>query len=158
LNPLPAPAERVRQAAAERGLDIEIRIMPDSTRTAAEAAAVCGCSVGEIVKSLIFKGTKTGVPVLLLVSGTNRVNEKTVENVLGEAISRPDAAFVREATGFAIGGIPPIGHANPVRTYIDRDLLQYETVWAAAGTPHAVFRVAPGALSEAAGAEIITVT
>ncbi len=155
---LPPAAHRVQTAAIELRLNVEVRIMPDSTRTAAEAAAACGCKVGQIVKSLIFKGKSSGRPYLLLVSGTNRVNEHTVEHVIGEAILRPDADFVRNETGFAIGGIPPLGHPQHIGTYIDEDLLQYETVWAAAGTPNAVFSVDPEALRVAVSAHTLKVT
>ncbi|MBN8995490.1 MAG: YbaK/EbsC family protein [Rhizobiales bacterium] len=155
---LPPAAHRVETTAVEFGLKIEIRIMPASTRTAVEAAEAVGAEVGQIVKSLIFKGKDSGKPYLLLVSGTNRVNENQVARHLGEGIDRPDADFVREATGFAIGGIPPLGFATPLRTWMDEDLLQYETVWAAAGTPNAVFSVDPEALRAAVGAHAIKVT
>jgi len=155
---LPPAAHRVETAAVELGLAIEVRIMPASTRTATEAAEAVGSTVGQIVKSLIFKGKVSGKPYLLLVSGSNRVNEKAVARHLGEAIERPDADFVREATGFAIGGIPPLGFATPLHTWMDEDLLQYETVWAAAGTPNAVFSVDPEALRAAVGAQRMKVT
>ena len=135
MNDLPPASHRVLTAATELGLRVEIKVMPESTRTAAEAAKACGCTVGQIVKSLIFQGKTSGKPYLLLVSGTNRVNEHTIEHVVGEPIGRPDADFVRDATGFAIGGIPPLGHPTPLKTWLDEDLLQYETVWAAAGHP-----------------------
>ena len=149
--------ERVRAAAATVGLAIEIREMPQSTRTAAEAAAACGCSVAQIVKSLIFKKATSGEPVLLLVSGKNRVDEKAVKAAIGDTLARMDANDVRELTGFAIGGVAPLGSLTPLETYIDADLLAYETVWAAAGAPHAVFAVAPKALAEATGASAIKV-
>lgn len=149
MNDLPAAAERVQTTAQSLGLSVTIRVMPEATRTAEEAAAACGCAVGAIVKSLIFRGKESGRPLLFLVSGANRVNEKAVARLLGEAIVRPDAAFVREATGFAIGGIPPFGHTIPLVPYLDADLLQYGTVWAAAGTPNAVFPVDPRKLREA---------
>jgi prolyl-tRNA editing enzyme YbaK/EbsC (Cys-tRNA(Pro) deacylase) len=155
---LPPAAHRVETAAVELGLRIEVRLMPESTRTAAEAAKAVGSTVGQIVKSLIFKGKQSGRPYLLLVSGTNRVNENAVAHILGEAIERPDADFVREATGFAIGGIPPLGFPTPLHTWMDEDLLQYETVWAAAGTPNAVFAVDPEGLRAAVGAHAIKVT
>ena len=132
--------------------------MADSTRTAEEAADACDCTVGQIVKSLIFRGSETGDPVLLLVSGSNRVNEKKARQFTGEKLSRPDATYVREVTGFAIGGIPPFGHASPLATYVDRDLLQYDVVWAAAGTPNSVFSVDPNALVGATGATVVDVT
>jgi prolyl-tRNA editing enzyme YbaK/EbsC (Cys-tRNA(Pro) deacylase) len=154
---LPASARKVQEAAAALGLDIAVREMTDSTRTAEEAAAACGVTVGQIVKSLIFTGATTGKPYLLLVSGTNRVNEKGVAVHLGEKLKRPDADAVRVLTGFAIGGIPPFGHASALATYMDRDLLQYDVIWAAAGTPKAVFRTEPGALQTATGAVVIEV-
>jgi len=157
MTTLPAAAARVQAAAEALGLAVEVRVMPDSTRTAVEAAAACGCEVGQIVKSLIFKGKTSGKPILLLVSGSNRVDEKGVAAMLGEALTRPDADFVRAATGFAIGGIPPLGHAARVDTWIDEDLLQYLTVWAAAGTPNAVFAVNPAKLRDAVGARAIRV-
>jgi prolyl-tRNA editing enzyme YbaK/EbsC (Cys-tRNA(Pro) deacylase) len=153
IDNLPPSAHREQQEAERLGLAVTIVEMPASTRTAAEAAAACGCSVGQIVKSLVFEGGTTGEPVLLLVSGANRVDEGALHRVLGEALARPDAAKVRAWTGFAIGGIPPFAHATPMRTLIDRDLLAYDFVWAAAGTPNAVFRVNPAALAEAVRAE-----
>lgn len=158
MNDLPPASHRVLTTATELGLRVEIRVMPDSTRTASEAATACGCEVGQIVKSLVFQGKSTGKPYLLLVSGANRVNEHTVEHVLGEAVARPGADFVRDATGFAIGGIPPLGHPHPMKTWMDEDLLQYETVWAAAGTPNTVFEVDPEALRAAIAAHVIKVT
>jgi prolyl-tRNA editing enzyme YbaK/EbsC (Cys-tRNA(Pro) deacylase) len=158
MTTLPAAAARVQASAEALGLAIAVRLMPDSTRTAADAASACGCAVGQIVKSLIFQGKDTGRPMLLLVSGANRVNEKGVAVTLGEQLIRPDADFVRAATGFAIGGIPPLGHATPLATWIDEDLLQYRVVWAAAGTPNAVFPVDPGRLRDAVGATVIRVT
>jgi prolyl-tRNA editing enzyme YbaK/EbsC (Cys-tRNA(Pro) deacylase) len=157
MTTLPAAAARVQAAAEAMGLAIAVRLMPDSTRTAADAAAACGCAVGQIVKSLIFKGKDTGRPLLLLVSGANRVNEKGVAVTIGEQLTRPDAEFARNVTGFAIGGIPPLGHATPLATWIDADLLRYDTVWAAAGTPNAVFSVDPASLRDAVGAIVISV-
>jgi prolyl-tRNA editing enzyme YbaK/EbsC (Cys-tRNA(Pro) deacylase) len=157
VNELPVAAERVQKAAEALGLRVAIRIMPATTRTAEEAAAACGCTVGQIVKSLIFKGKESGRAYLFLVSGTNRVNEQAVGVQLGEAIVRPDADFVRAATGFAIGGVAPLGHSPPLVPYLDADLLQYETVWAAAGTPNAVFAVDPKALRDATKAVVLAV-
>ncbi|MBE2318708.1 YbaK/EbsC family protein [Solirubrobacter sp. CPCC 204708] len=128
--------------------------MEDSTRTAPEAAAAVGCEVGAIVKSLVMRGVKTGEPVLALVSGSNRADLELVSAAVGEGIERPDAAYVREVTGFSIGGVPPVGHPAPVRTVLDEDLLRFETVWAAAGNPHAVFPIAPDALASATGARV----
>jgi prolyl-tRNA editing enzyme YbaK/EbsC (Cys-tRNA(Pro) deacylase) len=131
--------------------------MQASTRTAEEAARACGCAVGQIVKSLVFRGKQSSSPYLLLVSGANRVNEKGVAKAIGEALTRPDAQYVREVTGYAIGGIPPLGHDTPLKTFIDRALAQYDVVWAAAGTPAAVFPVEPQLLAAATKAETIDV-
>ena len=154
---LPPSAQKVQQAAAALGLDVTVREMAQPTRTAEEAAAACGVAVGQIVKSLVFLGATSGKPYLLLVSGANRVNEKGVAANLGEKLKRADADAVRALTGYAIGGIPPFGHDTPLATYMDRDLLAYEVVWAAAGTPKAVFRTEPARLREAAGAAVIEV-
>ena len=142
-NPLPSSAQRVAEAARLLGLEPQIVVMADSTRTAAEAAAACGCEVGQIVKSLVFRGATSGTPYLLLVSGKNRVDERQAAKVIGESLARPDAAYVRGTTGFAIGGIPPFGHVQPLKTYMDPDLLAYADVWTAAGTPHCVMRLNP---------------
>jgi prolyl-tRNA editing enzyme YbaK/EbsC (Cys-tRNA(Pro) deacylase) len=155
---LSASARKVQEAARAAGLAVTVVERAESTRTAEEAAAACGCAVGQIIKSLVFRGATSGKPYLMLVSGSNRLNETGVAGVLGESLTRPDAAYVREVTGYAIGGIPPIGHASPMQVFIDEDLLRYDVVWAAAGTPRAVFAVAPGALADAVGAKIVKVT
>ena len=155
---LPVSAQKVRDAAQALGLDIAVMEMAASTRTAEDAARACGCAVAQIVKSLVFRGAESSEPYLVLVSGSNRLNENAMIGVLGERLSRPDADYVREFTGFAIGGVPPLGHASAIGVFMDEDLLQYETVWAAAGTPRAVFAVPPGALADAICAKIIKVT
>jgi len=155
---LPASAQRVRDEARRLGLDATIMEMAASTRTAPDAAAACGCEVGQIVKSLVFRGADSGKPYLMLVSGSNRLNETGVAAILGEVLTRPDADYVREVTGFAIGGVPPFAHASPMQVFIDEDLVRFETVWAAAGTPRAVFAVSPSALVKALGAKVIKVT
>ncbi|HRK24693.1 MAG TPA: YbaK/EbsC family protein [Beijerinckiaceae bacterium] len=152
---LPAATERVVAAARSLGLAIDARVHAAPTRTAEEAAAACGCDVGQIVKSLIFRGATSNRPYLLLVSGRNRVDEKGVAAHLGEDLRRPDAADVRALTSFAIGGIPPFGHAEPMETLVDPDLLTYPTVWAAAGTPNTVFSIDPAVLAKATGARIV---
>jgi len=154
---LPGACRRVADAASAAGLDIAIHVLDQSSRTAEEAAEACGTTVERIVKSLVFAGKDSGTPILLLVSGNNRVKENLVGRTIGEKIVRPDAAFVREKTGFAIGGIPPLGHAEPLSVWIDEDLLRHDTVWAAAGTPNSVFEVSPGKLLEACGATAIAV-
>ncbi len=149
--------DRVREAARSAGLAIEIREMPQSTRTAEEAAAACGTTVAQIVKSLIFRKKASGDPVLILVSGANRVNEAIVAAEVGDSLERMDPRAVRDATGFAIGGVAPIGSIAPLATFMDGDLLAYGTIWAAAGKPNAVFSAAPDALRQAAAATIIRV-
>ena len=153
MQELPEAARRVRAAAAQAGLAIAPVTMPASTRTAPEAAAACGCDVAQIVKSLIFRGARSGAPYLLLVSGANRVDEEKAALAIGEGLERADAGFVRERTGFAIGGVAPFGSKERLATYYDPDLLGFARVWAAAGTPLAVFEVAPDALMRATGAK-----
>ena len=146
-------------AAAKRlGLEVALTEHAASTRTAEEAAAACSCAVGQIVKSLVFKGRKSGTPYMLLVSGDNRVNQKDVAAQIGEPLDRPDAGFVRDLTGFAIGGIPPLGHDTPLATFMDEDLFRFEAIWAAAGSPNAVFPTAPAELEKACRAKRIKVT
>ena len=154
MDELPRSARRVRDALLELGLPADIHRLADSTRTAPEAAAAVGCELGAIVKSLVFRTVGTGEPVLALVSGDNRADEALVAEAVGQAVARPDAAYVRAATGYSIGGIPPVGHPAPVRTVVDEDLLRFEVVWAAAGNPHAVFPIAPADLARAARAHV----
>lgn len=156
-NDLAPSAARVAAAARELGLDIAVVTMPAATRTAEEAAAACGCGVGEIVKSLVFEGAQTGAPYLLLVSGVNRVDETAIAGSIGETLKRMPGKDVRNVTGFAIGGIPPFGHATALAVFLDEDLLRHPRVWAAAGTPHAVFSVEPAALAAAIGAKVVRV-
>lgn len=149
--------DRVKAAAEKLGLDITISHMPDSTRTAEDAASACGCDVAQIVKSLIFEGSDSGELKLLLVSGANIVNLDKAAEQIGEPLVRADAKQVREKTGFAIGGVSPVGHLAPVETYIDVDLLEHACVWAAAGAPSAVFEINPEKLVEMTGARQINV-
>lgn len=142
---LPDSAQRVQDALRERGFPYTVVEMPDSTRTAEDAARACGCTVGQIAKSIIFRSA-TGNPVLVVASGSNRVDTKKVEALLGEPPGRADADFVRASTGYAIGGVPPLGHAGKVIVFIDEDLMQYDEIWAAAGTPKCVFKLTPGDL------------
>lgn len=137
---------------AELGLDIEVRRFPQGTRTAADAAAAVGCELGQIVKSLVF--LCDGQPVLALTSGSRRVNTDLLGDVLGGVITRADADAVRRATGYAIGGTPPFGHDRPLRTVVDSNLMQYEHLWAAAGTPETVFETAGAELVRCASATV----
>src|SRR4051812_49140526 len=145
--------QRVIDALRVAGIDAEIHEMSASTRTAEEAAAALGTTVPRIVKSLVFLADD--VPILALVSGSNRLDTERLGAALGRSIARADAATVRSATGFAIGGVPPLGHAAPLDVVVDRDLLQFDQVWAAAGTPHAVFPIAPGALVRVTGGQVL---
>ncbi len=128
--------------------------LPGSTRTALEAAQAVGCQVGQIVKSLVFKSKRSLQPVLVLASGANRVDERKIEALIGEPLGKADADFVRQQTGFVIGGVPPVGHLQQLQAFIDRDLLEHAELWAAAGTPHAVFRLRPQDLVSITGGQV----
>ncbi len=154
---LSSSAQRVQEYLVARGLESRVVELPDSTRTAPEAAQAVGCQVGQIVKSLIFRAKHSGRGVLVLASGANRVNETLIEALIGEPLGKADADFVRQQTGFAIGGVPPVAHANPMLTYIDQDLLQYAEIWAAAGTPHAVFRLSPQELISLTDGKVVEI-
>lgn len=148
---------RFVKAAAGLGLEVELKEFSESTRTAEDAASACGCDVGQIVKSLVFQGKTSKKPYMLLVSGRNRVDQKGVAALIGEALDRPDGQYVRDLTGFAIGGIPPVGHDMPLKTYMDEDLLKYDRIWAAAGSPNSVFPTEPRHLADVTKAEVIKV-
>lgn len=150
-------AERVQRALQEKGLSLRVVELPASTRTAVEAARAVGCQVGQIVKSLVFRTTESNQPVLVLASGANRVDEEKLGALLSEPVAKADADFVRERSGFAIGGVPPVGHLDAILTFIDEDLLQYDELWAAAGTPHAVFRLTPNDLTRVTGGGVIQI-
>jgi prolyl-tRNA editing enzyme YbaK/EbsC (Cys-tRNA(Pro) deacylase) len=156
--PLHPTAQRVQDALAARGLANEVVELAASARTAAEAAAALGCEVAQIVKSLVFRGRESGRAILVEASGANRVSEEAVRALLGEPIERADPAFVREQTGFAIGGIPPIGHARELVTLVDESLLRFDRIWAAAGHPRAVFPLTPGELVAMTGGRVARVT
>ncbi len=155
---LASAAQRVQDALAALGCAARVREMPETTRTAAEAATACGCDQGAIVKSLIFRLAPTEEALLVLTSGTNRVHEKRLGRQLGGGLARADADFVRATTGYAIGGVPPVGHATPMRVIMDRDLFDHSAIWAAAGTPRAVFPSTPDELAALTGAEVLDVT
>lgn len=154
-------AQKVQDTLLKLGYHGEVVELEASTRTAVEAAQAAGCEVGQIVKSLIFAlqkdGTNQRTPILVLVSGPNRVNEKKFSRLLGGILTRADADYVREITGFAIGGIPPAGHAKTLETFIDEDLLKFSSVWAAAGTPNAIFQIAPSQLVEITKGQVVPV-
>jgi Cys-tRNA(Pro) deacylase len=150
-------AQRVQEALQDHGLTCEVVQMQDTTRSAEDAARAVGCEVGQIVKSLIFEGTQSHQPVLVVTSGANRANEKTIGKNLAESIKMAAPEFVREMTGFAIGGVAPVGHRHPLKIFIDEDLLQYQEIWAAAGTPHAVFKLTPDELKMITNGTVISV-
>jgi len=154
---LSSSARKVQGALNALGMSLEVVELPDSTRTAPEAAQAVGCQVGQIVKSLVFKAKRSERAILVIASGANRVDERKIEALIGEPLGKADADFVRQQTGFVIGGVPPLGHSQPLETFIDEDLLQYEYVWAAAGTPHAVFKLNPGDLERMTGGRIMEI-
>ena len=154
LSPSALKVQEVLRLMGYNGKVIEFE---DSTRTSAEAAERVGCQIGQIVKSLIFRGQASDKPVLVLTSGANRVDEMLVSRYAGETIGQADAEFVRGSTGFAIGGVPPVGHLLPLETYIDEDLLQYDQIWGAAGTPNTVFEMTPTDLEKMTGGKVIRV-
>lgn len=150
----PPATERVLRALEDLGVLTEVRTFAESTATAEAAASAVGTSVGRIVKSLVF-ATRDGQSILALVSGANRVDLSLLAASVGQAVVRADADRVREATGFAIGGIPPVGHRSPLPVYVDIDLLQFDQVWAAAGTPNSVFCIDPRRLVEVTRGQVV---
>lgn len=150
-------AQKIQNLLIEQGYNLTVIEHAESTRTAQEAADRAGCTLGQITKSLIFRGRDSGKPILVLTSGANRVNEKRITEYAGEHILRADADFVRAVTGFAIGGVPPLGHVERMETYLDEDLLQYATIWAAAGTPNAIFELTPAQLRSMTGGRTVGV-
>lgn len=150
-------AQRVQQALEAAGVGLKVVELPASTRTASEAARAIGCEVGQIVKSLIFKGELSARAILVVASGANRVDERKITARIGEPLAKADAEFVRRQTGFAIGGVPPIAHLEKPETFVDSDLLHYTEIWAAAGTPNAVFRLSPSELVRITGGTVIDI-
>jgi prolyl-tRNA editing enzyme YbaK/EbsC (Cys-tRNA(Pro) deacylase) len=148
---------RVRDALATHGITDRIVVLPDSARTAQLAAQALGCNVAQIANSLVFRLTTTGRALLVLSSGAKRVDIKRLAAVAGEAVGKADATFVRDNTGFAIGGVAPIGHAQPLRSMVERSLLSFTEIWAAAGHPNTVFRLTPDELVRIAAAELVDV-
>ena len=146
MEKLKASAQKVQDYLEARGIAIRVQQLPDSTRTAMEAAAAAGCEVKQIAKSLVFRDEDSGEAVLVIASGPNRVDTGRIEAETGRRLGRADADFVREQTGFAIGGVPPVAHPKPLYTILDQDLRNLDKVWAAAGTPNAIFEIKPGAI------------
>lgn len=136
-------AKRVQDFLLSKGFSFQVRELPGSTRTAQEAADSVGCSVSQIAKSLVFREKTTHRAILVIASGSNRVDLKKIKRSTGLKLGRADANFVKDKVGFAIGGVPPVGHLEPLETILDRDLRKYDTIWAAAGTPFALFQLTP---------------
>ena len=150
-------AQLVQDALRAKGLSCEVKELPDTTRSAKEAAKAIGCEVAEIAKSLVFRNIDQDVPVLVIASGPNRVDEAKISEILTCDIAMASPDYVRESTGFAIGGVPPLGHKTRLTTLIDQDLMSFDKIWAAAGTPFSVFMIEPHALVEATQARIVEV-
>jgi prolyl-tRNA editing enzyme YbaK/EbsC (Cys-tRNA(Pro) deacylase) len=149
--------QRVQEALDQSGLSLEVIELPQSTRTAQEAADAVGCHLGQIVKSLVFRGSDSETPYLVLVSGPNRADLERVSQLVGEPVRMADADFVREVTGFCIGGVAPVGLPESIQTLIDRDFLQYDTIWAAAGTPRSVFSLSPDDLRQLTAGQVTSI-
>ena len=141
-------ASRVQAYLSKFGQDFEVREFSSSTRTAVDAADSIGCKVGQIAKSLIFQDKKTDELVLVIASGCNRVDTKKISKTIGFKLKQAKADLVKQKTGFAIGGIPPVAHTEQLQTILDEDLKLYDEIWAAAGTPHSVFQLTPTSLKE----------
>lgn len=156
-NILSSSARKVQDALNALGISLDVVELSSSTRTALEAAEAVGCEVGQIVKSLVFKAKRSERPILVITSGKNRVDEKKIETLIGEPLGKADADFVRLHTGFVIGGVPPLGHTERLETFIDEDLLEYLEVWAAAGTPNAIFRLNPKDLARMTGGRFVKI-
>jgi prolyl-tRNA editing enzyme YbaK/EbsC (Cys-tRNA(Pro) deacylase) len=150
-------ALRTAELLRKAGIATRVVEFEQPTRTSAEAAAAIGCAVAEIAKSIVFRGRTSGLAIVVVASGDNRVSEAKVAATLGEPLARADADFVRSATGYAIGGVAPIGHTRPVKLLLDEDLRKFETIWAAAGTPFSVFALTPEELCRLTGANWVEV-
>ena len=157
MSTLSPSAQKIQDLLYSLGYNYAVMEHAESTRTAQEAADRAGCELGQIVKSLIFQGKSSGKPILVLTSGANRVDEKRISEYAGEPIGRADVEFVRTVTGFAIGGVPPIGHHKKMETYLDEDLNQFLVVWAAAVTPNAIFELTPSDLQKMTNGKIVQV-
>jgi prolyl-tRNA editing enzyme YbaK/EbsC (Cys-tRNA(Pro) deacylase) len=156
-NPLSPSVQKVQDALKALGFPNQVLELQSTTRTSAEAAQAVGCRVEQIAKSIIFQGKQTHKPVLVIASGPNRVSEKRVEEFISESLGKANADFVRKHTGFVIGGVPPIGHLEKLEIFIDEDLLKYEGIWAAAGSPNAVFKLTPSELIQMTGGRVISI-
>ncbi|MBW2057877.1 MAG: YbaK/EbsC family protein [Deltaproteobacteria bacterium] len=150
-------AQKVQDELRRLGFSHRVVESQRTTRSAADAAQAVGCTIGQIAKSLVFRSKSTDRPILVIASGPNRVSEEKIASYCSEPVEMASADFVRERTGFAIGGVPPVGHAEPMETYIDEDLLRHDEIWAAAGSPNAIFRLPPGDLIRMTGGRVVRV-
>ncbi len=155
--PLSPSAGKVQEALRAGGFANEVIERAHSTRSAVEAAAAVGCTVGQIAKSIVFRAKGSGRPILVVASGPNRVNEQAIEALIGEPLGKADAAYVRERTGYVIGGVPPLGHAAKLEVFIDQALTRFPEIWAAAGTPNAVFKLTPDELLRMTGGRVVSI-
>ncbi len=154
---LSSSAKKVQEAMQQLGFQNRVVELPATTRSAADAAHAIGCKVEQIAKSIVFRTRNTNRPVLVIASGVNRVNEKKIGDLLSEPLGKADADFVRKTTGFVIGGVPPIGHLQKMEIFIDEDLLTHDEIWAAAGTPNAVFGLLPADLVKMTGGRVTSI-
>lgn len=148
MGELKPSAQRVQDVIQALGYDFEVIEFESTTRTSADAAAAAGCTLGQIAKTLVFRAKTSDKPIIVITSGINRVDEKRVKQIIDEKIGRADAEFVREHTSFAIGGVPAVGFPQPIQILIDEDLMQYDEIWSAAGTPNAIYNLSPQQLVE----------
>lgn len=157
MSPSSVSVQKVQAILRELGFPNEVVELEVTTRTSVDAARAVGCKVEQIAKSIVFKGLRTNRPVLVIASGPNRVNEERIAQLVSEPIGKADANYVRARTGFVIGGVPPIGHLEKPSIFIDEDLLAYEEIWAAAGSPHAVFRLTPSDLIRMTEGRVVSI-
>lgn len=150
-------AQKIQDALKGWGVDCTVVEMGQTTRSAQDAARAVGCEVGQIAKSLVFEGASSHRALLVITSGANRVDEALISAAVAEPVLKADAGFVRRETGFAIGGVPPVGHAQPITIFIDEDLMAHAEIWAAAGTPQAVFKLTPKELQKITGGRVVRV-
>jgi prolyl-tRNA editing enzyme YbaK/EbsC (Cys-tRNA(Pro) deacylase) len=151
-------ARKVQDALSKFGVPCKVVELPGSTRTSKEAAEAVGCKVEQIAKSILFRGKQSGKPILVVASGSNRIDEKKLRDLVSEPVKKADADFVREQTGFVIGGVPPVGHVKPLDIFIDQDLFEYDEIWAAAGTPHAVFKLTSTELAKITAGKVVDIS
>jgi Cys-tRNA(Pro) deacylase len=150
-------AQKVQESLNALGFSNQVTELQSTTRTSAEAAQAVGCQVEQIAKSIVFQGKNSHKPILVIASGPNRVNEKKIAEFISEPLGKADADYVRNHLGYVIGGVPPIGHLEKLKIFIDEDLMQYEEIWAAAGNPNAVFRLTPSDLIKMTGGRVISI-